>query len=75
MGCGDLMAHFVQLWHRNTSMSVSEFYCNYMRKWSSAVATYYMHTVFFYYCLCLPASCFAFLVRKPPDEYDFLGAA
>jgi hypothetical protein len=46
MGCGDLMAHFVQLWHIN--MSLSEFYRKYMRKWPSAVATYYM-SVFFWY--------------------------
>ena len=28
-------------------MSLSTFYCNYMRKWPSAVATYYIHTGFF----------------------------
>lgn len=49
MRCGDLMAHFVQLWHRN--MSVSEFYCISMRKWPSAVATYYRCTVFFFFCI------------------------
>jgi hypothetical protein len=51
MGCGDFMAHFVQLWHGN--VSVSGFYCNYMRKWPSAVATYYMHTEFLLLLLLL----------------------
>ena len=60
------MAHFVQLWHGN--MSVSEFCCKYMRKWPSAVVTCYMRTLFVFVCLL-----FVFFFSQHPVLHCWLG--